>query len=175
MELQYRDWFNGDIFHWDSQNRQHLDSPRIRQMIEGSLQPRLFVRVRAKVKGITQPFVYAGRLEYADHEVGTSNPVHIMWQSLDFDDHPNPDLATVYAWLPQATAPTGSLDTVSTTAMRRGQGYNSDPVVRQKTEMHAMDVAEACYRSERFDILRTHLTKPWDLECLVDGRVHLPR
>jgi hypothetical protein len=171
--LQYRDWFNGEIFHWDSQNRQNINSPRIRQMVEGSLKPQLFVRVRAKVKGVTQPFVFAGQLEYVDHEAGTSNPVHIMWRCLEFVDDPNRDLATVYAWLPQATVRADSEAAVTTVPITRGQGYNSDPVVRQKTEMHAMDVAKAWYQAEGFAIRPTHSAKPWDFECLVEGLVRV--
>ena len=80
-EHPYNDWFDGDTFHWDSQNQQNIDSPRIRQMVLGTLEPQLFVRVRAKIRGETQPFVFAGRLEYIDHNLETSNPVHIRWRS----------------------------------------------------------------------------------------------
>jgi len=52
-ELHYNDWFEGDFFHWDSQNGQHIDTPRIKQVTSGKLQPHLLVRVDQKVKGQT--------------------------------------------------------------------------------------------------------------------------
>ncbi len=105
-EFLYRDFYEGTLFHWDSQKSQDLENPTIQQLIKGELRALLFVRVVAKLKGVTQPFVYCGRAEYADHVEGTSNPVHMIFQSLDFDEYTNsPALLDVYSWKPDGYNP----------------------------------------------------------------------
>ena len=51
----------------------------------------------------------------------------------------------------------------------RGQGHETDPVVRRAVEERAMALAEAHYRALRFDVQNTAATKPYDLRCLRDG------
>ena len=40
------------------------------------------IRVVPKIKNITQPFIYCGRLKYIEYEKGTSKPVHILFQNI---------------------------------------------------------------------------------------------
>ena len=60
-----------------------------------------FVRVNPKIKNVTLPFVYCGKLIYHSHEEKTSNPVHIIFQSVDYDDFTeNDDLIDIYLMEP---------------------------------------------------------------------------
>ncbi|MBM3456081.1 MAG: DUF3427 domain-containing protein [Bacteroidetes bacterium] len=95
--FHFNDYFDGDIFHWDSQTTQHINSPRIQQILKKEIPILLFVRIYPKVKGQTQPFVYCGRIEYVEHDEHTSKPVHIISQSLDYDENTNnQDLIEIY-------------------------------------------------------------------------------
>jgi len=97
--LHYNDFFEGDFFHWDSQTTQHIDSPQIQMVVRGELTPHLFVRIHPKIKNITQSFLYCGRLDYLSFEEGTSYPVHMIFQSIDYDDFTqNEDLIDIYLW-----------------------------------------------------------------------------
>lgn len=99
--FHFDDFFEEDYFHWDSQTTQHIDSPKIQSVINGELTTHLFVRVHPKIKNITQPFVYCGRLVFHTYEEGTSKPVHIIFQNIDYDDFTeNEDLVDIYLWSP---------------------------------------------------------------------------
>jgi hypothetical protein len=37
--------FEGDFFHWDSQTTQHINTPKIKEIISGSRIPYLFIRI----------------------------------------------------------------------------------------------------------------------------------
>ena len=100
--FHFDDFFEEDFFHWDSQTPQHIDSPKIREIINNELTPHLFVRLTQKVRNVTQPFVYCGKLKYSTYEEGTSKPVHIIFQNIDYDDFTeNPDLIDIYLWKPE--------------------------------------------------------------------------
>ena len=60
--FHFNDYFEGEFFHWDSQTTQHINSPKIQAVVNGDIETHLFVRVVQKIKGKTQPFLYAGRL-----------------------------------------------------------------------------------------------------------------
>ena len=99
--FHFNDFFEEDFFHWDSQTTQHIDSPKIQDIINGVLTPHLFVRLTQKIKNVTQPFIYCGRLTYSTHEDQASKPVHILFQSIDYDDlTENEDLVEIYLWRP---------------------------------------------------------------------------
>ena len=85
--FHFNDFFEGDFFHWDSQTIQHINSPEIQDVVKGDLISHLFVRVNQKIKSKTQPFLYCGRLKYLSYEKGTSKPVHMIFQNIDYDDY----------------------------------------------------------------------------------------
>ena len=100
--FHFDDFFEGDYFHWDSQTTQHINSPKIQEIVTGIRRPHLFVRIEPKIKGKTQPFVYCGRLEYSEFEEGTSKPVHMIFHNIDYDDFTeNEDLIEIYLWKPE--------------------------------------------------------------------------
>ena len=99
--FHFDDFFEEDFFHWDSQTTQHIESPKIQEVVSGSVVTFLFVRVKQKEKSKTLPFVYCGRVKYVSHEEGTSKPVHILFQNIDYDDFTeNLDLLEIYRWKP---------------------------------------------------------------------------
>lgn len=99
--FHFDDYFEEDFFHWDSQTTQHINSPKIQEIITGVRTPHLFVRLQPKIKSITQPFVYCGRLVYSDYVKGTEKPVHLIFQNIDYDDNSNNDeLLNIYNWKP---------------------------------------------------------------------------
>ena len=99
--FHFDDYFEGDFFHWDSQTTQHIDTPKIQEIVKGLRTPHLFIRVTPKVKNTTQPFIYCGRLKYVEYIEGTSKPVHLIFQNIDYqDDTENKDLLDVYFWKP---------------------------------------------------------------------------
>lgn len=101
QRFHFNDFFQEDFFHWDSQTTQHIHTPTIQQIVKGNLTPHLFVRVVQKIKNVTQPFIYCGRLVFDTHEEGTSKPVHMLFHNIDYDDHTtNDDLIDVYLWKP---------------------------------------------------------------------------
>ena len=105
--FHFDDFFEEDYFHWDSQTSQHIHSPKIQEIISGSRVPHLFIRVSQKIKSVTQPFIYCGRMRYEEHEKETSKPVHIVFQNIDYDDfHENEDLMEVYNWNPKKAGKT---------------------------------------------------------------------
>jgi len=99
--FHFDDYFEGEYFHWDSQPDQHINSPKIQEIVVGKRTPHLFVRLVPKIKNVTQPFVYCGRLNYQYHEGGTSKSIHIIFQNIDFvDETENPELLQIYFWKP---------------------------------------------------------------------------
>lgn len=99
--FHFDDYFEGEYFHWDSQPDQHINSPKIQEIVVGKRTPHLFVRLVPKIKNVTQPFVYCGRLIYQYHEGGTSKSIHIIFQNIDFvDETENPELLQIYFWKP---------------------------------------------------------------------------
>ena len=99
--FHFDDFFEEDFFHWDSQTTQHINSPKIQEIITGKRTPHLLIRVQPKVKNKTQPFIYCGRLVYSEYEKHTSKPVHIVFQNIDYDDNTdNDDLIDIYHWKP---------------------------------------------------------------------------
>ena len=77
----YNDYFelSGKYFHWDSQNKQHINTPAIQNIVQGRTTPHLFVRMTEKRNNSVQPFTYFGALVYDDYDKQSANPVHIRF------------------------------------------------------------------------------------------------
>jgi hypothetical protein len=99
-EEGYNDFFVGDELHWQSQYRHSQKSPLILSLASGESQAHLFARLRSKVKGQTQQFIYCGRLAWSRIE-GGNYPVNCRFRLLDRPSDPNPDLQALYAWKPE--------------------------------------------------------------------------
>jgi superfamily II DNA or RNA helicase/HKD family nuclease/diadenosine tetraphosphate (Ap4A) HIT family hydrolase len=81
-EYQYEDRFlSRTEFQWQSQNRTRQESAlgqQIRQHRENGTTVHLFVRKKAKIRGKTQDFYYAGELEFQRWEGET--PITVWWR-----------------------------------------------------------------------------------------------
>lgn len=95
---KFNDYFDGNLFHWDSQPQLNIDTPTIRSMVNGTKVVLLFTRIYSSIKGITQPFIYCGQLSYFDHDSGTANPVHLVFTSNDYMPGKNEGLDKIYNW-----------------------------------------------------------------------------
>ena len=100
-KFHFDDYFEESFFHWDSQTTQHINTPKIQDLIHSRLVPHLFVRIKQKHKSKTLPFIYCGRLRYYTHDDNTSKPVHIVFENIDFDGFTeNKELLEIYMWDP---------------------------------------------------------------------------
>ena len=66
-KFTYNDFFENDFFHWDSQSNQHINTPRIKDIIGHQKEILLFCRLHQKIKNKTQPNIYCGRLKYFEY------------------------------------------------------------------------------------------------------------
>lgn len=97
-KFKFNDYFDDDLFHWDSQPQQNIASPTIKAILDQSKQVLLFARIYSSVKGVTQPFVYCGRLEFLEFDPNTANPVHITFKAIDFQSGKSISLDEIYNW-----------------------------------------------------------------------------
>ena len=166
--FHFDDFFEEDFFHWDSQTTQHIDSPKIQDILNGDLTPHLFVRITPKIKGVTQPFVYCGRLVYSTHEENTSKPVHIVFQSTDYDDFTeNEDLVEIYLWRPSKVGKTtkskiskkGEISTTRRSKYKR-------PNITERTGLVTSRVGQGYFRQQ--------IIEKWGGQCPISGIDILP-
>lgn len=160
--FHFNDYFDGDIFHWDSQTTQHINSPRIQQILKKEIPILLFVRIYPKVKGQTQPFVYCGRIEYVEHDTNTNNPVHIVFQSLDFDEtSPNRNLTEIYEWRPEKIGGQTSNNIYRTKKDISKKGEIKKPNYTERRGLVTSRVGQGWYRQE--------ILKKWNNTCSITG------
>lgn len=161
--FKFNDYFEGEYFHWDSQTTQHIDTPKIVDIISGNLTPHLFVRVRQKVKSVTQPFIYCGRLEYVEFDKTTSKPVHILFKNIDYDDYTtNDSLIEIYLWNPTAKGKETSniLTRRGQVSIERKKKY-SKPDKTERRGLVTSRVGQGFYRNE--------ILSKWGGTCPVTG------
>lgn len=163
QRFHFNDYFEEDYFHWDSQTTQHIDSPKIQQVLNGQLEVHLLVRLVQKVKNQTQPFIYCGRLQYQEHDPSTSKPVHMVFQNIDYDDFTeNEDLISIYLWKPEKAGMTSSA-TVSKKGMvsqKRKSNYKP-PSTTERTGLVTSRVGQGYFRSQ--------LIEKFENKCAVTG------
>ena len=194
-QFHYNDFFAEDLFHWDSQNSQHIQTPMIQKMVLGISEIYLFSRILEKVRSKSQPFVYCGRLEHLEHEASTRNPVHIVFENIDYQDSPNQNLAKIYSWKPGLGKPETTRQVATRTSKRTsaakqqsaqpskpsvfdtkpsgGQGYEQNPLVRKAIENRAMQVAKSVYENNGYSVEDTSANSSYDLRCAKDGKQHI--
>ena len=149
-KFHFDDFFQEDFFHWDSQTTQHINSPKIQEIVTGQRTPHLFVRITPKVKSITQKFVYCGRLVYTEHEENTFKPVHIVFQNIDYDDFTkNDDLLNIYSWRPNKIGKTtkSKIDKTGVVSHRRKQVYKR-PNKTERKGLITSRVGQGFYRQQ---------------------------
>lgn len=170
--LLYNDFFEEDLFHWDSQNRQTINSPTIKKIVDKVVEVLLFTRLQTKTKSKTNEFVYCGKLQYQTYLANTSKPVHIVFEALDFQDEPNIHLARIYDWTPHKNQPRTvnyAEPSVKKSTPRKnksvGQGYARDQETKIAVELRAMKVATEYYEKQGYEVVDTSANEPYDLLC----------
>ena len=161
--FHFDDFFEGDFFHWDSQTTQHIESPKIQEIVNGNLIPHLFVRISPKIKNVTQPFVYCGRLTYLSYEKGTSRPVHMIYQNVDYDDYTeNDDLMDIYLWKPSSIGKTtrSKISNQGVISKKRKKNYKK-PNTTERKGLVTSRVGQGYYRQQ--------IIEKWGGRCPITG------
>jgi hypothetical protein len=159
--FHFNDYFEEDFFHWDSQTTQHIDSPKIQEIVNGTIEIHLFVRIVQKVKSVTQSFVYCGRLEYVKHDSSTAKPVHIVFNNIDYDDFTNSeDLIDIYLWKPEKAGMKSSsnLSHKGTVTPKRKSNYKP-PATTEREGLVVSRVGQGYFRNQ--------LIQKFDYKCAV--------
>lgn len=159
--FHFDDFYEEDFFHWDSQTTQHIESPKIKEIIEGKRVTHLFARLKQKEKGKTQPFIYCGKLEYVEYEPGTSKPVHIIFKNVDYDDFTaNQDLIEIYSWRPGKIGKTSKskISKKGVISKERKVQYKK-PNTTERTGLVTSRVGQGYYRQQ--------LIEKWNGTCPV--------
>ena len=161
--FHFNDYFDGDIFHWDSQTTQHINTPRIQKIVNKNLPILLFTRIYPKVKSQTQPFIYCGRLEYIEHDENTTRPIHIVYQSLDYDESTqNQNLIDIYNWKPEMIGKTSSNNVyLVKKQISRPKGEQKKPNYTERRGLVISRVGQGWYRQE--------ILKKWGNKCSITG------
>ena len=177
-KLQYNDFFETNLFHWDSQTTQSINTPRIQKIVNGEVDILLFTRVHEKTKSKSNPFIYCGALSYKSHDEATSKPVHIIFNCLEYQDEPNAHLAKVYDWTPSNDRPRTAhyVNANPTVAAARkssggGQGYSKDQASKVATELLAMKTAINFYEGLGYEVVDTSSNESFDLLCAKGSEV----
>lgn len=175
--VKYNDFFGEGVFFWESQHQQSLKSPMIRAIINRTLTPLLFVRQYEKVRGKTQEFVYAGKLEYLKHDPNSSNPVKFAFSTPDILEPVKPPLRTLLDWKPLGAHAHGVPQALVEGAKKKllsrkveGQGFEPDPLVRRAIELWAMKKARTQYERNGYLVRDVSMNQPYDLFCEKDGK-----
>jgi hypothetical protein len=161
--FHFNDYFENDFFHWDSQTTKHIKSPTIVKLTEGKTTALLFVRIHQKVKSITKPFVYCGRLNYVEFEEGTSKPVHLLFESIDYDEFTNDeDLKEIYNWRPEKSGKSRTTKIrVDNKISERRKQILTKPNETQRQGFVTSRVGQGYYRQE--------ILEKWNYKCAVTG------
>lgn len=161
--FHFDDFFQGEYFHWDSQTTQHINSPKIQEIVRGTRTPHLMIRISPKIKNQTQPFIYCGRLKYDQYEKGTDRPVHIIFQNIDYqDDTENKELIEIYSWRPGKVGKTtkSKIDKEGNVSKQRKSNYKK-PNTTEREGLITSRVGQGYYRN----LIR----EKWNYKCPVTG------
>ena len=161
--FKFNDYFEGDYFHWDSQTTQHLNSPKIQEIVNKEKEVHLFCREYPKVKSVSQPFVYCGQLEYFTHEKNTSKPVHIIFRSMDYDDETsNDNLLNLYTWSPNKVGrDTSNVTNLSKDISPKRKRNYIKPNTTERKGLVISRVGQGWYRRE--------ILNRWNGKCSITG------
>jgi hypothetical protein len=161
--FHFDNFFEGDYFHWDSQTLQHINTPKIQEIVNGDRTPYLMIRITPRIKNVTQPFIYCGRLKYVEYEKETSKPVHILFQNLDFqDDTDNEELLEIYSWkLEKIGKTTKSKITKQGVISKERVSNYKKPNITERSGLVTSRVGQGYYRQM--------IREKWNNRCPVTG------
>tara|TARA_B100000927_G_C16426012_1_gene453483 strand:+ start:54 stop:1256 length:1203 start_codon:yes stop_codon:yes gene_type:complete len=156
--IKYNDYFENDYFHWDSQTKQHIGTPRIKQIVDKDVSVILFCRIHKKINRERQPFIYCGKLNYEEYEKGTSNPVHMIFNSEDYTDDgfDGTELREIWNW---KTSRKGTTIDKSKSISRKRKGNYKKPTTTETRGLVTSRVGQGYYRRE--------ILNRWENKCAV--------
>ena len=160
-EHRFNDVFYDDLFHWDSQPKQSLESKAINSLVTGERVAHLFARIYPKNKSKTNPFVYCGGLEYLGSDKGKTKPVHLTFKVKDYkDDLPQGSaLLDIYRWKPSHVGRSSDY-TYSPSKSVRGGSYTK-PDKTERKGLVVSRVGQGWYRNQLLD--------KWESTCPITG------
>lgn len=161
--LQFNDYYEDDLFHWDSQPKQSIRVPTIRAITDGSSPVFLFARVNSRTKSKINPYYYCGKLSYLEYDSSTSKPVHLIFQSDEFDyDAASVELKEIYDWSPSINKTrTVNPEILKKAFEAKKQRSISKPKETSKYRFQNTRVGQDWYRAQ--------LLKIWEHKCAVTG------
>ena len=156
--IKYNDFFENDYFHWDSQTIQHINTPRIQEIVKKERDVILFCRIHQKIKSKTQPYIYCGRLVYEEYEADTANPVHIIFRSEDYadDGFEGTEIRNIWNW--QSGKKTTNIDKSKKLSEKRKKNYKK-PNTTERLGLIVSRVGQGYYRRE--------ILERWENRCAV--------
>lgn len=150
-EHLYNDYFEGEDFFWESQNKNTLENPAIKAIIYDD-NSHLFIRVTSKVKNNTQPFTYAGRITPVDLNENVK-PMQFQFECLDYQTEPNQILSEIYNWRRGTKLVPTTVANIDRPKRRKTvQGFQRDQAKKYATELRGMVVAREYYESLGFKV-----------------------
>ena len=162
--LKFDDYFQDEVFHWDSQPKQSITVPSIRAIVEGDREVHLFARIYPKIKSKTQPYIYCGQLIYKGYDERTANPVHMIFRVKEMrydleDDHP---LSLIYHWKPSHEGQKGSYNSRDLDSATKGakRSYKK-PNETERRGLVTSRVGQGYYRHR--------VREKWQDTCPVTG------
>lgn len=171
-KLRYNDFFENEIFHWDSQVSQHYNTAKIQEIVKGQLDVFLFARIYSKTKSRTNPFVYCGAMEYVGFQQGTANPVHFYFASQDYGREKSDALQRIYSWKPNSdlvtvnpVAPPSVKVKAVGVRTRKSQAYAEDQELKSAIELHAMKRIQELYEQQGYLVTDVSKSESVDFKC----------
>lgn len=161
--LQFNDYFEDFLFHWDSQPKQSIKVPTIKSITSGKSKVYLFVRVEDKTNNKTNPYLYCGSLSYLDYDSSTTKPVHLIFQSDNYNYESAPIyLRRIYDWKPVETL---------TRKVSKEVKYRIDEAKKERKISKPNETSKYRFVNTRLgqDWYRAKLLEIWENKCAVTG------
>ena len=168
---KYNDYFESQLFFWESQKQQDSNSPVLQKIINNELVPYLFVRINEN-----DFFTYLGSLSFISYDEETSNPVQFSFETLNFSEmklEPSHEF-NINKILGHYPGEKGTRKEFKEKSKRKAisnsQGYESDPEIKKAVEMRAMNAAIDYYKSKDYTVEDVSGEKiGYDIRCTFHG------
>jgi len=160
-KFHFNNYFDKNLFHLDSQSTQHINSPKIQEIVKMKKMVYLFCREVKKIKGKTQPFIYCGELQFIAHDKSTTKPVHMVFESIDFQwNTDDENLLNLYTWSPNKVGGQSSNSKSLIIEVEKFKKIKyTKPNVTERQGLVTSRVGQGWYRQE--------LLKRWNYRCSV--------
>jgi len=159
--LKFNDYFDGEDFFWESQNKNTLKTPAIENIIDGC-DVFLFSRVYDN-----DPWVYIGPLEPVDYDSSVT-PMQFQFEVLSYQNNPDEHLLNIYKWKNNDEIKVPKISTSENKKNRKSKsGFIKDTEKKDAIEIYAMEIAIKYYESTGYDVYDRSDRRGigYDIEC----------